>query len=168
MQGSGTNGFPYYWLWQNPTESQFIPAPTYGSLPLDYDNACTKQFVTDVCKYWLKQFKLDGFRFDQVTGFDNPKFPQKGAPELVADLKQYAKDQNLSNVSFILEDTWDYQVIQDSNTTQPTGAWFDQFRSAKLGLRVLAEINLLEPSMPMACSFSFILGGVVDALLGSG
>lgn len=108
-QGSGTNGFPYYWLWQNPGESpfvgQFVPAPEYGMLPLDYDNACTQLFVTDVCEYWLKRFKLDGFRFDQVSGFDNPNFPQKGVPKLVADLKQYANDQNLSNVSFILEDT---------------------------------------------------------------
>ncbi len=137
-QGSATNGFPYYWLWQTPTESpfvgQFVPAPTYGMLPLDYENACTQQFVTDVCTYWLKRFKLDGFRFDQVSGFDNPNFPQKGAPELVADLKQYTKDQNLSNVSFILEDTWDYQVIQDSNKIRPTGAWFDLFRSAPFGI----------------------------------
>ncbi len=137
-QGSGTNGFPYYWLWQNPTESpfvgQFVPAPTYGMLPLDYDNFCTQQFVTDVCKYWLTRFKLDGFRFDQVTGYDNPHFPQEGAPKLVADLKQYAQEQHLSNVSFILEDDWGYQVIQDANKIQPTGAWFDQFRSAPSGI----------------------------------
>jgi len=132
---SGTNGFPYYWLWQDPTESPFVgpfvpTANTYTMLPLDYDNTCTQQFVTDVCKYWLTRFELDGFRFDQVTGYDNPNFPQKGAPELVANLKQYAQDQKLSNVSFILEDAWDYHVIQDANTIRPTGAWFDLFRSA--------------------------------------
>ena len=136
-QGSGTNGFPYYWLWQNPTESpfvgQFVPAPIWGMLPLDYRNACTQQFVTDVCKYWLTRFKLDGFRFDQVTGFDNSKFPQEGAPRLVADLKQYAEAQKLHNMSFILEDTWDYNVIQDANMIQPTGAWFDPFRSVVTG-----------------------------------
>jgi 1,4-alpha-glucan branching enzyme len=108
-QGAQTNGFPYYWLWQDPTESpfvgQFVPAPTYSMLPLDYDNSCTQQFVTDVCKYWLRRFKLDGFRFDQVSGYDNPAFPQKGAPKLVADLTQYARDQQLSNVLFILEDS---------------------------------------------------------------
>lgn len=137
-QGSGTNGFPYYWLWQDPVDSPFVgqfePAQTYGSLPLDYGNYCTQQFVTDVCKYWLTRFKLDGFRFDQLTGYDNPKFPQKGAPELVAELKQYAQEQMLSNVSFILEDAWDYQVIGDANTIKPTGAWFDLFRSAPFGL----------------------------------
>ncbi len=69
-----------------------------------------------------------------MSGFENPNFPQKGAPELVTDLKQFTKDQNLSNVSFILEDTWDYQVLQDSNKIQPTGAWFDLFRSAPFGI----------------------------------
>ena len=85
LQGAGTNGFPYYWLWQTPTDSPFIgqfePAGDFGMLPLDYGNACTQQFVTDVCKYWLTRFKLDGFRFDQVTGFDNPQFPNQRRPE---------------------------------------------------------------------------------------
>lgn len=132
-QGASTNGFPYYWLWQTPIDSpfagQFVQACNFNMLPLDYDNACTQQFVTDVCKYWLTRFKLDGLRFDQVTGYDNPKFPTKGAPELVADLKAYAAGQNLENISLILEDDWGFQVIQDSNNIGPTGAWFDLFRS---------------------------------------
>ena len=137
-QGSGTNGFAYYWLWQNPTDSpfvgQFVPAPTWSMLPLDYQNTCTQQFITDVCKYWLTRFKLDGFRFDQVTGFDNPNFPLKGAPKLISDLKQYIAEKNLSNISLILEDDWGYQAIQDANTIQPTGVWFDLFRSAPFGI----------------------------------
>lgn len=132
-QGSNTNGFPYYWLWQTPTDSPFVgqfePAGNFGMLPLDYGNACTQQFVTDACKYWLTRFKLDGFRFDQVTGFNNPQFPTKGAPQLVADLKAYAVSQELVNVSLILEDTWDFQAVADANLIQPTGAWFDVFRS---------------------------------------
>lgn len=132
-QGAFTNGFPYYWLWQSPTESpfvgQFVPAGNFGMLPLDYDNACTQQFITDVCKYWLTRFSLDGFRFDQITGYDNPRFPAKGAPGLISDLKAYTSGQKLDNVSLILEDDWSFQVIPDSNFIQPTGAWFDVFRS---------------------------------------
>ncbi len=132
-QGSGTNGFPYYWLWQDPADSPFIgsfvPVSTYGMLPLDYDNLCTQQFVTDVCTYWLQCFALDGFRFDQVTGYDVPRLPTAGAPKLVADLKQYALGHGLENVTLILEDAWDFTVIQDANTMQATGAWFDLFRS---------------------------------------
>jgi 1,4-alpha-glucan branching enzyme len=132
-QGSGTNGFPYYWLWQNQDDSpftgQFVPANNFGMQPLDYDNQCTQDFITDVCKYWLQRFQLDGFRFDQVTGFNNPQVPRKGAPQLIADLKAYASGQNLPNISLILEDAWDFSVIADANSIQPTGAWFDLFRS---------------------------------------
>jgi pullulanase len=132
-QGSNTNGFPYYWLWQTPTDSPFVgqfePAGDFNMLPLDYGNACTQQFATDVCKYWLSRFKLDGFRFDQVSGYDNPDFPTKGAPELIANLKAYAQEEELENVSLIVEDTWDFSVVADANFMQPTGAWFDVFRS---------------------------------------
>jgi pullulanase len=131
--GAITNGFPYYWLWQTPTESpfvgQFASADDFGMLPLDYDNVCTQQFVTDVCKYWLTRFKLDGFRFDQVTGYNNTQFPTKGAPKLIADLKVYCTSQKLDNISLILEDSWDLSAISDANLIQPTGAWFDVFRS---------------------------------------
>jgi 1,4-alpha-glucan branching enzyme len=133
LQGANTNGFPYYWFWQTPTDSPFVgqfePAGDFGMLPLDYTNACTQQFVTDVCKYWLTRFKLDGFRFDQVTGYDNPQFPTKGAPALIADLKAYNSSRNWQNISLILEDDWGFQVIADANFMQPTGAWFDVFRS---------------------------------------
>jgi pullulanase/glycogen debranching enzyme len=37
-------------------------------LSMDYGIACTQQFVEDVRKYCLTRFRLDGFRFDQVTG----------------------------------------------------------------------------------------------------
>ena len=133
-QGAYTNGFPYYWLWQTPMDSPFVGQSAgwrfqYASARLR-KNSCTQQFVLDVCKYWLSRFALDGFRFDQVTGFDNPGFPTKGAPGLIASLKQYTIDQNLENISFILEDDWGYQVIADSNFIRPTGAWFDVFRSS--------------------------------------
>ena len=124
-QGSGTNGFPYYWLWQTPTNSpfagQFVPAGDYGMLPVNYNNACTQQFVTDVCTYWIERFKLDGFRFDQVTGYHNPQYPTKGAPGLIAALKTYASQQNLENISLILEDSWGLDVVDDANSMQPTG-----------------------------------------------
>ncbi len=77
--GVGTSGFPYYWLWQDPGQSPFIgnftTAQTFGSLPLNYRNPCTLQFISDVCKYWVERFSVDGFRFDQVSGYDNPQLP---------------------------------------------------------------------------------------------
>lgn len=79
----------------------FSPASSaaFGIVPLDYANACTQQFVEDVCKYWLTRCRLDGFRFDQVTGFDNSKFPTKGAPQWIGTLKTYASSEGLENIS---------------------------------------------------------------------
>lgn len=139
VQGSSTNGFPYYWLWQNPgTEcpfiGQFVNANDFGMLPLNYTNACTQQFVGDVCRYWMDRFSLDGFRFDQVTGYNNPQFPQKGAPELIAQLTAYINLTGRTNFSLILEDSWGFDCVADANAIKPTGTWFDPFRSGPFGI----------------------------------
>jgi 1,4-alpha-glucan branching enzyme len=136
-QGSGTNGFPYYWLWQTPEESpfvgQFTAANNFGMLPLDYTNACTQQFVVDVCSYWLDTFKLDGLRFDEVTGFTLASVLNKGAPGVIGALNQTLADRNETNVSLILEDSWGYDAVGDANNMKAGGAWFDLFRSVPFG-----------------------------------
>lgn len=129
--GTGTRGFPYYWLWQEPADSPFVGsftnAPTFGSLPLDYHNACTLQFVADVCRYWATRFKVDGFRFDQISGYYNPTFPTEGAPALIGALR--AALAGAGSFPLILEDTWDYQVIADTGAIGASHGWFDMFRS---------------------------------------
>ena len=84
-QGAYTNGFPYYWLWQSPTDSPFVgqfePAGDFGMLPLDYDNACTQQFVTDVCKYWLTRFSLDGSASIRLPDMTIRTSRQKARPD---------------------------------------------------------------------------------------
>lgn len=139
LQGSTTNGFPYYWLWQNPGAEcpyvgQFVNTNNFGMLPLNYGNSCTQQFVGDVCKYWMDRFNLDGFRFDQVTGYNNPQFPQKGAPRLIADLTSHIVATQRTNYSLILEDSWGFDAVNDSNNIKPTGTWFDMFRSGPFGI----------------------------------
>lgn len=129
-QGSITGGFPYFWLWQEPGQTPFgIPGQTsFGSIPLDYGNSCTLDFVADTCTYWIDRFSIDGFRFDQVSGFHNPDFPKQGAPALMDRLKQYLATKGLPNFALILEDTWDYNVIRDTNEIGATNGWFDMFR----------------------------------------
>jgi pullulanase/glycogen debranching enzyme len=135
--GVGTRGFPYYWLWQDPGQCPFIgsftTAPTYGSLPLNYYNACTLQFISDVCKYWVQEFAVDGFRFDQVSGYDNPQFPTDGAPALMTNLKTWLTTQNNNTFPLIIEDTWDFTAVQDTNNIGATHGWFDMFRSYPAG-----------------------------------
>lgn len=139
LQGSKTNGFPYYWLWQDPGDDcpfvgQYVNTNNFGMLPLEYGNACTQQFVGDVCEYWMDRFNLDGFRFDQVTGYNNPAFPMKGAPGLIADLKNHITATGRNNFSLILEDSWGFDAVNDSNIIQPTGTWFDEFRAGPFAI----------------------------------
>jgi pullulanase/glycogen debranching enzyme len=131
-QGVDTRGFPYYFLWQDPSQCPFIgnftSAGTFGSLPLQYLNPCTLQFITDVCTYWIDQFKVDGFRFDQVSGYENPSLPTEGAPALIANLKSYLATKNNPIFPLILEDVFDFGVVNDTNTIGATHGWFDMFR----------------------------------------
>ncbi len=132
-QGSKTSGFPYYWLWQDPTESPFVGAFTdansYGMLPLNYANSCTEEFFVDVCTYWLKTFKLDGLRFDEATGFTVAGNMIGGVPGIIGSLNQALGSRKVHNVSLILEDSWGYEAVDDANRIQAGGAWFDMFRS---------------------------------------
>jgi pullulanase len=164
--GVGTCGFPYYWLWQDPGQCPFIgdftTAQTYGSLPLNYHNACTLQFISDVCKYWVDRFAVDGLRFDQVSGFDNPEFPTQGAPALMKNLKTYLAGKNNESFPLILEDTWNFNVVQDTNNIGATHGWFDMFRSYPAGY--LAYGNQPQPPylrvLNAAQDFNFPIGPV--------
>lgn len=37
-----------------------------GLLDLDYHNACTQEFIQDVCFYWMDEFGIDGIRYDNA------------------------------------------------------------------------------------------------------
>ena len=137
-QGTTSNGFPYYWLWQNPQEcpfvGQYVNAYDFGMLPLNYANSCAQQFITDVCFYWMERFNLDGFRFDQVTGFENPSQPAKGAQGLIAALTERITGTKRDNFAMILEDSWGFDAVDDANRIKPTSTWFDIFRSGPFGI----------------------------------
>lgn len=41
--------------------------PAWGSLCFDYGKAPVRHFLLSNCKYWMEEYRLDGFRFDGVT-----------------------------------------------------------------------------------------------------
>ncbi len=57
---------------ENPWYNQVSPNPVY-SWGYDFNHASidTKKFVSRVTKYWLSEYKFDGFRFDFTKGFTN-------------------------------------------------------------------------------------------------
>jgi glycosidase len=125
-------GFAYYYLWQDPNDSPFIgtfvPGGTFGSMPLDYDNACTLQFASDVCLYWLKTYGLDGLRFDQTSGFFRSQDVSQGLPAIVGNIQRGLAGR-ASPALTVLEDTWDYGAIDRTNEARASGCWLDPYRT---------------------------------------
>jgi pullulanase len=124
-------GFPYYWLYENPTESPFVGnfAGTGYFEDLDYSNNCTEEFIRDVCMYWLDVFQFDGIRFDYVLGFYRKANVPVGISELITDLKHNMADSGRRNVSFTLEMLTDnrFEAIGKTNEIGAGGCWFDPF-----------------------------------------
>ncbi len=130
---SPDSGFAYKWLYQDPTQSPFMTTQTTpGGYTLQYQNPCTLQFVGDVCKYWVDRFSVDGFRFDQVSGFDLRDVPLDGAAGLMADLKTYLAGERKDVFPLMIEDTWDYTAVNNTNIIGATHGWFDNFRSCPM------------------------------------
>lgn len=69
--------FPYvkmYWAGDRPSAdspyfNQQATHPYSVFFDFNHESPDTKAFVDRVCKYWLQEFKVDGFRFDLSKGF---------------------------------------------------------------------------------------------------
>ncbi len=122
-------GFPYYWLYQDPSESPFIGSFSGAGYfqELDYNNGCTQEFIADVCTYWLDKFHVDGIRFDYTLGFHVRGDRTKGITKLVSDIKTHVGPHQ--DRLLILEHLTDnrYEAIDDTNAICATGCWYDRF-----------------------------------------
>jgi|WetSurSiteA1Bulk_404760.scaffolds.fasta_scaffold00132_8 glycosidase len=57
---------------ENPWFNENSPNTTYSwGYDFNHESAATQYFVDRVVEYWLKEFKVDGFRFDFTKGFTN-------------------------------------------------------------------------------------------------
>jgi glycosidase len=135
--GSAGFGFAYYYLWETPDDSPFIgtfvPGSTFGSMPLDYNNACTLQFACDVCVYWLETFGFDGLRFDQTSGFFRSEDVGQGLPAIITNVgRRLIADRGVPAFT-ILEDTWDYGAVQRTDEAGASGCWLDPYRADVAG-----------------------------------
>ncbi len=89
-------GLPYRWLYLDQDDCPY--SGTFGGkfpglLDLDYHNSCTQQFIGDVCRYFIDEFKIDGIRFDNTTNFFVPG-DDRGLPKLLRDIRQHVSDSN--------------------------------------------------------------------------
>lgn len=57
---------------ENPWYNPDSPNQDYSwGYDFNHESRHTQQFVDSVCGYWLKEYKVDGFRFDFTKGFTN-------------------------------------------------------------------------------------------------
>jgi pullulanase len=122
-------GFGYKWFYQKPADSPFLGSFEGGGYfdDFDYDNACTAEFVTDACKYWIDEYRIDGIRFDYVKGFYRRGAPTLGISKVISELNDHAAEQGLENLAFTLEMLTDnrYEAIGITNAVRAGGCWYD-------------------------------------------
>jgi len=63
--------------WYN-VKSNFANPDAQWGHDFNHESAHTKAFVDSVCSYWMKEYKIDGFRFDFTKGFSNTPYPASG------------------------------------------------------------------------------------------
>ncbi|WP_291105374.1 MULTISPECIES: alpha-amylase family glycosyl hydrolase [unclassified Dysgonomonas] len=58
----------------NPWYNKISPNSSYSwGYDFNHESKYTQAFVDSVCAYWMKEYKVDGFRFDFTKGFTNTK-----------------------------------------------------------------------------------------------
>ena len=125
-----TSGFGYRGLWEDPAASPYcgnFAGAAFGQ-DLDYANGCLLDYITDVCRYWIDVFCIDGIRFDYTLGFYDSSRPNLGLPALLARLRAHLQQKGLGNFPLILEHEWDYASIDVVNQVGATSCWLDPFR----------------------------------------
>jgi 1,4-alpha-glucan branching enzyme len=118
-------GFPYKDFYQTydldcPYTGQFY-GEFVGLQDLDFNNACTQEFIFDVCRYWIEQFNIDGIRFDNTVNFYN-RGDNKGLPKLLDDIDQLMKQKNETHFSLTLEHL-QLDAVEVTKTTHADSYW---------------------------------------------
>ncbi len=118
-----------------------------GLQDLDFNNQCTRDFIRDVCLYWIDTFKIDGIRFDNTVNYHRAS-DDKGIPQLLTDIQSFMDAQGEENFSLTLEHL-DVSAARITNDTDATSYWdnalyercFDYLWSGRIDSRFLNALN---------------------------
>lgn len=79
-----------YSSFYNRNEEKFITYFWEDLVNLNYDNEDVQVWMIEMCKYWMQEYNIDGFRFDAIWGViaRNPGFIRR----LIAELKNINPD----------------------------------------------------------------------------
>ncbi len=64
--------------WYNEKSNFENPEAQWG-YDFNHESSYTKAFVDSVCSYWMREYKIDGYRFDFTKGFSNTPYPNSGS-----------------------------------------------------------------------------------------
>lgn len=113
--------FPYKGFYRDPQRCPFT-GDFGGSFPglqdLDFHNACTQEFIGDVCRYWIETFGIDGIRFDNTVNY-YVAGDIHGLPELLEDIHTAVDDPAFS---LTLEHI-DESAARITDDTRATSFW---------------------------------------------
>lgn len=116
--------FPYKEFYQNRADCPYTGI-FYGSFSglqdLNFNNTCTQEFIRDVCLYWIKNFKIDGIRFDNTVNFYNTG-DMRGLPKLLEDIQNYLNANNEINFSLTLEHL-QMDAVEVTKNTKANSYW---------------------------------------------
>jgi glycosidase len=74
---AGTYGQPSA---DNPWYNQTCPHPPFcWGFDFDHESPYTREFIDRVNKFWVEEFRIDGFRFDFTKGFTNNQTGNQGS-----------------------------------------------------------------------------------------
>ncbi len=116
--------FPYREFYQCKDQCPYTGdfGGTFSTLKdLNFGNKCTREFIRDVCLYWIKTFGIDGIRFDNTVNF-YIKGDNKGLPELLENIQGYLDGNNEKNFSLILEHL-KTDAVEVTKDTKATSYW---------------------------------------------
>jgi len=105
------------WYWHDASGQIIPPEPDWADVAhLQYSNPALRHYMTDMLKYWLKDFDLDGFRCDVAAGVPTD-FWEQARTELSAikpDIVMLAESEqpDLIAKAFDLDYSWNlYKAV---------------------------------------------------------
>jgi len=143
--------FPYQHLYQTRDDCPFTATPFGGTFTglqdLDFYSVCTREFIRDVCTYWMGEFGIDGIRFDNTVNY-HVAGDARGIPDLLQDIRDYVDSTGGSNFSLTLEHL-SMDAASLVNGTQATSFWdnslyqncFDSLWSGAINPSLLDTLN---------------------------
>jgi len=123
------------WYWHDASGQIIPPEPDWADVAhLQYANPALRRYMTDMLKYWLKDFDLDGFRCDVAAGVPTDFWEQARAelgaikPDIV--MLAEAEQPDLIAKAFDLDYSWNlYNAVAAAILGQgPAGAVREQWQ----------------------------------------